>query len=282
MHRHQLLHELDRVLNKSSKAVNKPYQAIKRTDEYKNVKSQFTEGIVEQANWAAENVTKLLDGAGVRDAAAPLTLDQEQKLKSLIKRDMPAISEYVSERKLFQNLKGFFEWSVKQQYKRWGYMVKSAVEFSLTNQQYIDALKDRSQYLLNRSSLDDTTLDGIFTTFRDARLEAKTNSEVAQMLRDNFDEISDSRGEMIARTESANAMGDANYAAAKENGAATHYWVVAGPGCDYCDPNEDDGEIPIDEPFSSGDLSEPAHPNCECYTQAGEIDLDSIDIWSGG
>lgn len=86
---------------------------------------------------------------------------------------------------------------------------------------------------------------------------------------------------MIARTESANAIGQANHASAKENGATTKVWVIAGPGCDVCQPNVDDGEIPIDQAFSSGDMNEPAHPNCECYTEAGEIDLDSIDVWTG-
>jgi hypothetical protein len=278
--RHQLIHELDRVLNKAQ-AVNKPYKAIKRTDEYKQTQQLFTNGIKEQGKWAADNMQRLFESAGISDDLQPLGLEQEHKLKGLVKRDMPALRDFVTEHTVFMNLKGFFEWSVKQQYKRWGYMVKSAIQFELTNPQYIGALKDRASYLLNQSSLDDTTLSDIIGTISDAKLGGLTNDEVAMMLKDNFDEVSDYRGEMIARTESANALGDANYASAKENGATTHYWVVAGPGCDQCDPNADDGEIPLDQEFSSGDLSEPAHPNCECYTQAGEIDLDSVDIWSG-
>jgi len=33
---------------------------------------------------------------------------------------------------------------------------------------------------------------------------------------------------------------------------------------DSCDDDEEDGPIPIDEPFTSGDMNPPAHINCNC------------------
>lgn len=272
---------VDETLNKAS-GVNKPYRAIKRTDEYKSFQTIFTGGIAEQGKWAVEKLPSLLESAGINDDLKPIGLDQGQKLKGLLKRDMPGLSDYVTETKVFQGLRDFFEWSVKQQYKRWGYMVKSKVGFELSNVEYINALKDRAAYLLNQSSLDETTLDNIISIVSDSKLAGMTNDEVAMVLKDQFDEVSGYRGEMIARTESANAIGGANHATAVQNGATTHMWITAGDSPDEeCQANEDDGEIPIGQTFSSGDLSEPAHPNCECYTEAGEIDLDTIDLWTG-
>ena len=31
-----------------------------------------------------------------------------------------------------------------------------------------------------------------------------------------------------------------------------------------CQANEEQGVIPMDEPFQSGDMHEPVHPNCRC------------------
>jgi hypothetical protein len=36
---------------------------------------------------------------------------------------------------------------------------------------------------------------------------------------------------------------------------------------DFCDDNEQEGEIPYDEPFNSGDDAPPFHPNCQCRLQ---------------
>lgn len=277
----EVLTVLDKFMSKTRR-VNKPYQAIKRTDEFKAFYSMFKEGITEQAKWASTNVSKLFESAGIEDNLQPLDTLQQQTLRGLIVRDMPTLSNFVTEFKTFMGLKSFFEWAIKHQYKNWGYMVKAdKVEFDLTNPQYVAQLKDRAAYLLNQSSLDSTTIDDIIDTIIEGREDALTIDEVGQLISDNFDSLSDYRADMIARTEAANAMGSANYASMTENGVREKFWVVAGKGCDDCEPNEEDGEIPIDQEFSSGDMYEPAHPNCECYTQAVEIDLDTIDIWGG-
>ena len=89
---------------------------------------------------------------------------------------------------------------------------------------------------------------------------------------------------MIANTEANQAMSSAQQAFLKENGVGTKKWVGAGPNtCAICQGNEDQGPIPIDDEFESGDVTPPGHPGCECYEDAGEeIDLDSIDVlWDG-
>lgn len=272
---------LDGFLAKS-RPVNKPYRAIQKTEEFKTFKNMFREGIKDQGEWVAKSFPKLAENAGIEDNLEPLDSIQISKLRGLIVRDMPELTKYVSEFKTFQLLKDFFEWSAAQQYKRWGYMVKAAVQFELSNAKYIAELQKRAAYLMNQSSLDETTIDQIIDLVSEGRLDGMTNAEVADLLADQFSEISEARADMIARTEAANSIGNANHATAVENGAKTHSWVTAGSNpCEICIANEDDGEIPINQAFSSGDMSEPAHPNDECYTEAGEIDLDSIDIWGG-
>jgi hypothetical protein len=272
----KVLNILDRFMEKSRK-VNKPYKAIQKTDEYARFNSIFEHGIKDQGKWVSDQLPDLMKSASIPDDLEPLELDQKQRLRGIIKRDMPNLTSYVSQQKTFELLKEFFEWSAKNRYKQWGYMVKSdKLDFTLTNPKYIKQLEDRAAYLMNQSSLDQTTIDDIISSVSESRLDGMTNSEAAQVLSDTFDEVSTSRADMITRTESANAMGDANYATAVENGATTHDWVKADPNGaeDECDDNEAEGEIPIDQEFSSGDLSEPAHPNCVL----GGQEVEALDV----
>jgi hypothetical protein len=89
------------------------------------------------------------------------------------------------------------------------------------------------------------------------------------------------RAELIADTEIAFANADgklAGWNAAADTGLTlTHSWQTSNDGdcCDECQGNEDQGAIPIDEAFESGDDAEPAHPNCKCVTYAEVVDEES-------
>lgn len=52
-------------------------------------------------------------------------------------------------------------------------------------------------------------------------------------------------------------------------------WVSSANSCETCQANADQGEIPDDEFFDSGDSEPPAHPNCDCDKEdvAGEDPL---------
>lgn len=74
--------------------------------------------------------------------------------------------------------------------------------------------------------------------------------------------FSASRAEQIAITESATALGQGQRAAAVVMGQDEKQWI---PGqCEYCLANAGDGWIGIDETFSTGDDTVPAHPRCTC------------------
>lgn len=72
-----------------------------------------------------------------------------------------------------------------------------------------------------------------------------------------------SRGEIIARTESARASSVASMDSFAENNITGKEWQVFDP-CEVCEENAADGVIDLDATFTSGDTEPPAHPNCKC------------------
>jgi hypothetical protein len=206
--------------------------------------------------------------------------------------NFPPLSDYLTVEEVYEYYRFCFVWGVRAQYGRLGIKttIGKAVEFSgsgfsfeLTNQNIIDALMSSADYLLNNSNIDDTTRQYLIKLIRDKKLENATIQEIADVIaEDDSLGYSDYRSLTIANTETCRAMGQGNYQGMVQNGVQTKYWVTAGSHpCEICQANEDEGSIPVDQAFSSGDMYEPAHPNDECYTQADEINLDNIDIWGG-
>lgn len=95
-----------------------------------------------------------------------------------------------------------------------------------------------------------------------------STQDMANQLRDDFN-FSPDRADMIARTESATALGHGQLKAAVYQGRDEKSWLTQGGGDDdeVCRLNEEMGWIAINSPFASGDDAIPAHPNCECVVQ---------------
>jgi hypothetical protein len=55
-------------------------------------------------------------------------------------------------------------------------------------------------------------------------------------------------------------------------------WVTNGDGCDACTANEDEGPIPIEDTFQSGDYAPTAHPGCDCDLEFTDDDGNEVDI----
>lgn len=77
------------------------------------------------------------------------------------------------------------------------------------------------------------------------------------------------RAELIAETEvrRANSLAalEGYKAAASNLGIGMmKEWLLGENPCDICQENADEGPIPLDELFPSGDDAPPGHPNCEC------------------
>jgi len=273
----------DRFLRKAKKQ-NEPFQAFLQTDAYNAFYKSLASATLKQGTSVADALRNYDQSTSLamNDDLQPLTEVQKTHVAQLVADSMPSLSDLLTPEQLVKALKSAFAYSAIQQYKRWGLIAKADVTFKLTNQKYIEMLNDQANYLLNQSSIDNTTREQLINLIKNGKLDGMTIDEIASEIDDQFGEISKTRADVIARTETAQAMGSANNATMIENGVQTKHWVLAGSNvCEICQGNADDGSMPVDEEFSSGDMNEPAHPRCECYTEADEIDLDSVDIWDG-
>lgn len=272
---------VSRFISKASKK-NEPLEAFRETESFEQFMEKISKGIKKQVKYIADHLDEL-------DFLQDDTIKQsefEAKLGKWLKNEMPSIAEYVSQEKIYAYLFNAFEWSVLSSYARIGVIQKAEgfVEFELTNQYYIAALKDQANYLLHKSQIDETTRKRLITLIRDVHLSVATLDEISEIIVSEFVDISDTRAFLIANTETNQAMSTAQMAFLKENGFLTKRWIGAGPNtCSICQGNEDDGPIGVDENFTSGHQQTPGHPGCECYVEPGEeIDLDSIPVlWNG-
>lgn len=122
----------------------------------------------------------------------------------------------------------------------------------------LDALKD----------LDRTTLDRVQSRIQDALSRGLSRPEIQAELREMFQEwgkdLEAGRAATIGLSEIAAAFNQGLLDQAKTSGQVVRKEWWADPGaCDVCLSNIDD-VIELDEPFATGDLAPPAHPNCRC------------------
>jgi len=75
-----------------------------------------------------------------------------------------------------------------------------------------------------------------------------------------------SRAELIARTETANALSTASLDSMADMGIEGKEWITAGDDLvsDECLGNEAEGVIPVNQVFSGGVSAPPQHPDCRC------------------
>lgn len=262
--------------------VNKPFQSLIASDRFEAFQSELQAAIKAQYK-AVANVLK---------DSHLVALTTPDMVRQFVETNMPALSTHVAKDDVLEYLEFCFLEGVRAQYGRLGLKTKTTkmsfefdggFDFELTNPDLIAALEADADFLLNRSNIDATTRQRLIDLIQQTKLENNaTIDEISKALTDEMPDISASRAFTIARTETSRAMGQGNFNAMVQNGVTTKKWVLAGSKpCEICQPNADDGYIPVNDTFSSGDDYEPAHPNCECYTEAGEINLDDIDVWDG-
>lgn len=126
----------------------------------------------------------------------------------------------------------------------------------------------------------DSTRDIIRTALEGALRDGSTVSELADVIREST-AFSEERAEAIARTEMAYADTHGAIEAFRECPTITgKAWSPDDEACPTCQENADQGGIPIDDDFASGDDAPPAHPNCECAiipVFADEMDAGSFE-----
>jgi len=87
---------------------------------------------------------------------------------------------------------------------------------------------------------------------------------IARDIRSQFEDMSKSRSMTIADTESNRALSKAAMDKMHDYGVDGKQWLPHATACDICHANGDQGVIPIDQEFESGDMEPPNHPNCYC------------------
>lgn len=118
-------------------------------------------------------------------------------------------------------------------------------------------------------AITEETRDGIRSHVEDVVSGRLPITELADTLRGSYG-LSDTRASMIARTEYNKANGEGALAGYRINGIKYKRWMSSHDSqvSDECQANEEQGPIPVDEAFQSGDMTDPAHPNCRCNIAA--------------
>jgi hypothetical protein len=87
----------------------------------------------------------------------------------------------------------------------------------------------------------------------------------AREIRDVLEGWATSRAFTIATTEINRAM---SAATVDMFDGGYKRWILAPEACPICEANAEQGAIPVDDDFDSGDSYPPAHPNCRCAITA--------------
>jgi len=85
-------------------------------------------------------------------------------------------------------------------------------------------------------------------------------------IRNTFGDMSKHRSELIARTETSNALSQASLDTMEDMGIGGKEWITAGDDLvsEECEGNENEGVIPVGQTFSGGVMAPPQHPDCRC------------------
>lgn len=142
--------------------------------------------------------------------------------------------------------------------------------FGITNTRAQQIAEQRAAELIgadaNGGEMADATREMIRSTIADAFENGWSSQELADALETVYG-FSEDRADLIAETELRMAMGAGEIEGARSSGVVIgKKWLTSGNAncCDICQANEDQGYIPLDEEFVSGDDSIPAHPRCAC------------------
>lgn len=129
---------------------------------------------------------------------------------------------------------------------------------------------DYARLRLSRAKLvdgiDETTLEKLSQIISDGIKNKRGIPGISKDIRDGFKNMSKFRSELIARTETAQALSQASLDTMEDMGIEGKEWVTAGDDLvsDDCLGNEAEGVIPAGQTFSGGVMAPPQHPDCRC------------------
>jgi len=156
--------------------------------------------------------------------------------------------------------------------------IKEAQPFDLSvqeadqpfNRKDSDLLSDAVQWAEKQAGelvqgLDQTTVDSIADAVASGIENQLGADGTAREIKSILEDWATSRAFTIATTEINRAM---SWATVDMFDGGYKRWVLAPEACPICEANADQGAIPVDDDFDSGDGYPPAHPNCRCAVTA--------------
>jgi len=130
--------------------------------------------------------------------------------------------------------------------------------------QAVDWAAARSARLV--TEMDATTKDRLARVIADGIQNKRGVPGLSREIRSTFADMTRYRSQLIARTETANALSQTSLDNMKAMGIDGKQWVTAGDSdvSEECEGNEAQGVIPRGDVFSGGVGAPPQHPNCRC------------------
>jgi SPP1 gp7 family putative phage head morphogenesis protein len=108
--------------------------------------------------------------------------------------------------------------------------------------------------------LTDAATERVDQAISDGLANGDSFQSIASGIKDDLGSMS--RSEMVANTEYASAMTEANLETYKAAGIEQVEWLAEGDACVECEENADASPLSIDDEWPNGDV--PVHPNCRC------------------
>lgn len=147
--------------------------------------------------------------------------------------------------------------------------LKVNLSFKLSNPRAVHYLNQYGAELVK--GLNETTKDDLRSLISTAANEGWSWKQLEEEISGQFSDYikTDGRAHLIAMTEIGEAFSEGNLIVNKDLQAAgleiEKAWDPAGDGCTaICQPNADQGYIPLDQPFQSGHDRPLGHPGCWC------------------
>lgn len=116
------------------------------------------------------------------------------------------------------------------------------------------------------TNIDSTTRRTIKQIISDGVDEGLGRDQIAKKLRDEYASFSPRRSKMIANNEVAEAYANGNFIMYQRANVNYKRWWTTNDAkvSQGCQDNQDQGIINMQEPFKSGHMVPPRHPNCRC------------------
>ncbi len=131
--------------------------------------------------------------------------------------------------------------------------------------QAVDYASKRGAQLVTQ--MDATTKERLARVIADGIQNKRGIPGLAREIRSTFADMTRFRSNLIARTETADALSQASLDNMKAMEIDGKEWVTVGDADvdeDICAANEDQGVIPVGQAFQSGHSAPPGHPDCRC------------------